>query len=122
MKTQSKQNSQRLSEGDNSENSVLSDNFSGSSTREKMKAQRRETNIGEREIVQFHVESSLEVELVQNLLAPHEKELHLLHDQENRTFTEGSIISLLSLDRPLPNFHPTLQKTTLTETNVSHTM
>ena len=122
MKTRSKQNSQRLSEGDNSENSALSDDFSGSSTREKMKAQRRETNIGEKEIVQFHIESSLEVELVQNLLAPHEKELHLFHDPENRTFNEGSIISLLSLDRTLPNFHPALQKTALTETNVSHTM
>lgn len=122
LKTQSKRNSQRLSEGDNSENSALSDNFSGSSTREKMKAQQRETNIGEKEIVQFHVETSLEVELVQNLLAPCEKELHLFHDLENRTSNEGSIISLLSLDRPLPNFHSALQKTTLTETNVSHTM
>ena len=122
LKTQNKQNSQRLSEGDNSENSALSDNFSGSSTREKMKAQRRETNIGEKEIVQLHVESSLEVELVQNLLAPYEKEFHLLHDPEKRTFNKGSIISLLSLDRPLPNFHPVLRKTTLTETNVSHTL
>ena len=122
LKTQSKQSSQRLSEGDNSESSALSDNLSASSTREKVKAQQRETNIGEREIVQFHVESPLEVELVQNLLAPHEKEMHLLHDPENRTFNEGSIISLLSLDRPLPNFNPALQKTTLTETNVTHTM
>lgn len=122
LKTQSKQNSQRLSEGDGSENSALSDNSSGSSTLEKMKAQRRETNISEKEIVQLHVESSLEVELVQNLLAPHEKELYLLHGPENRTFNEGSIISLLSPDRPFANSHPALQKTNLTETNVSHTL
>lgn len=122
LKTQSKQNSQRLSEGDNSENSALSDNSSGSSTLEKMKAQRRETNICEKEIVQLHVESSLEVELVQNLLAPHEKEFYLLHEPENRTFNESSIISLLSLDRPFANSHPALQKTNLTETNVSHTL
>lgn len=122
LKTQSKQNSQRLSEGENSENSVLSGTSSGSSTLERMKAQRRETNISEREIVQLLAENSLEVELVQNLLAPHEKELHLLHDPENRTFNEGSIISLLSLDRPFANSHPALQKTTLTETNVSHTL
>ena len=122
LKTQSKQNSQRLSEGDGSENSALSDNSSGSSTLEKMKAQRRETNISEKEIVQLHVESSLEVELVQNLLAPHEKELYLLHGPENRTFNEGSIISLLSLERPFAISHPALQKTNLTETNVSHTL
>ena len=122
LKNQSKQSSQRLSEGDNSENSALSDNSSCSSTLKKMKAQQRETHISEREIVQLHVESSLEVELVQNLLAPHEKELHLLRGPENRIFNEGSIISLLSLDRPLPNFHPALQKTTFSETNISHTL
>ena len=121
LKTQSRQNSQRLSEGENSENSVVSDNSSGSPCLERTKTQRRETNISEKKIVQLHVESSLEVELVQNLLAPYEKELHLLHDPA-RTFNEGSLISLLSLDRPFANSHPPLQKTTLTETNVSHTL
>ena len=122
LKTQNRQNSQRLSEGENSENSVVSDNSSSSPSLERMKTQQRETNISEKEIVQLHVQSTLEVELVQNLLAPHEKELHLLHDPENKTFNEGSIISLLSLDRPFANSHPALQKTTVTETNVSHTL
>ena len=122
LKTQSKQNSQRLSEGDNSENSALSENSNGSYTQEKMKAQQKETNISEKEIVQLHVESSLEVELVQNLLAPHEKELHLLHDPENRTFNEGGIISVLSIDRPFANSYPALQRSSLAETNVSHTL
>ena len=120
LKTQSRHNSQRLSEGENSENSVVSDNSSGSSSLERMKTQQRETNISEKRFVQLHVESSLEVELVQNLLAPHEKELHL-HDPV-RAFNEGSIISLLSLDRPFANSHPALQKSTPTETNVSHTL
>lgn len=123
LKTQNKQNSQKLSEGENSENSTLSGTSSSLSTVERMKVQQRETDVSEREIVQLFAESSPEVELVQNLLSPHEKELQsLFPDAENRTLNEGSIISLLMLNRPSANSHPAMQKTTLSETDVSHTL
>ena len=122
LKTQSKQNSQRLSEGENSENSALSGTSSGLSTLERMKMQQRETDVNEREIVQLFAQSSPEVELVQNLLSPYEKELpSLFPDPENRTLNEGSIISLLMLNRSA-NSHPVMQKTMLSETDVSHTL
>lgn len=123
LKTQNKQNSQRLSEGENSENSALSGTSSNLSTLERMKVQQRETDITEREIVQLTVQSCPEVELVQNLLSPHEKELKsLFPDSENKTLNEGNIISLLMLNVPSINPHSVFHKTTLSETNVSHTL
>ncbi|KAJ7365407.1 hypothetical protein OS493_005514 [Desmophyllum pertusum] len=122
LKTQNRQNSQRLSEGENSENSTLSGTSSGLSSLERMKAQRRDTDTSEREIVQLSAQSFPEVELVQNLLSPQEKELQLLYDPENRALNEGSIISLLTLDRPFANSHHATQKTTLNETDVLQTL
>lgn len=123
LKTQNKQNSQRLSEGENSENSALSGTSSNLSTLERVKAQQKETDITERETVQLTVKSFPEVELVQNLLSPHEKELKsLLPEAENKTLNEGNIISLLMLNVPSINPHSAIHKTTLSETNVSHTL
>ena len=110
-KTRSKQDSPRLSEADNSENSALSGTSNGSSSMERMKTQRRDNDANEKYIVQLLTESFPEVGLVQNLLSPQEKEVQ----QDN----SGSIISLLTT-----NFHPTcsMQKTSLNETDVSHTL
>ncbi len=123
LKIQGKQNSQRLSEGENSENSALSGTSSNLSAVERMKVQQRETDANERELVKLFAESSPEVELVQNLLSPNEKELQsIFPDAENKTLNEGSIISLLMLNRLSANPHPATQKTTLSETDVSHTL
>ena len=123
LKTPAKQSSQRLSEGENSENSALSGTSSGTSTQEKVKTQRREAEACEREIVQLCVQSFPDVELVQNLLSPQDKECHIpFQNPESRTLNDGSIISLLTLDTPYVNSHNITQRTTINETEASHTL
>ena len=118
-----KQNLQRLSEGENSENSALSGTSSGASTLERMKAQQREADASEREIVQVCAQSFPEIELVQNLLSPQDKECHLpFQDPENKILNDGSVISLLTLNTPMANPYSITQRTSLNETDASHTL
>ena len=118
-----KQNSQRLSEGENSENSTLSGTSSGVSTLERMKAQQREADASEREIVQLCAQSFPEIELVQNLLSPQDKECQVpFQHPENRMLNDGGITSLLTLDTPMINPHYITQRTALNETDASHTL
>lgn len=123
LKTPVKQNSQRISEGENSENTSLSGTSSGASSIERMKVQRRQDDVSEREIVQLSNQSFPDVELVQTLLTPQDKECRVpFQDPDNRTFDDGSIISLLTLDTPFANSQNITQSTAIDETGVSHTL
>lgn len=118
-----KQNSQRLSEGENSENSALSGTSSGASALERMKAQQREADASEREIAQLCAQNFPEIELVQNMLSPQDKEYHLpFQHPENKALNDGSVISLLTLNTPMPNPYNITQRTSLNETDASHTL
>ena len=121
LKTPGKHNVQRVSEGDNSENSVQSGTSSGASTLERMKTQRREAEGSEREIVQLCTQSFPDVELVQNLLSPQDKECHVPY-LENRMFNDGSIISLLTLDTSSVSSCNVTQRRALHETDTSCTL
>lgn len=121
METPGKNNSQRLSEGDNnSESLVQSAMSSGASTIERTRAQRREAEVRERQAVQLFAQNFQDVELVQNLISPQEKE-HNIPFQEpyDRTLNYGSIISLLTLGRSSCSV---TQRTTLNDTGTSHTL
>ena len=123
METPGKNNSQRLSEGDNSESSVQSATSSGASTIERTRAQRREAKVRERQAVQLFSQNFQDVELVQNLISPQEKELNIpFQEPYNRTLNYGSIISLLTLDRSSLSSCSVTQKTTLNDTDTSHTL
>ena len=123
METPGKNNSQRLSEGDNSESSVQSATSSGASTIERTRAQRREAEVRERQAVQLFSQNFQDVELVQNLISPQEKELNIPFQEPcNRTLNYGSIISLLTLDRSSSSSCNVTQRTTLNDTDTSHTL
>lgn len=118
VKTLSKQNSPRFSEGENSENTGLSGSSSSSSIVDIMRAHRRDNHAAEIAITQLLVEKFAEVELVQNLLSPQEKEQqHILQEQDGC----GSILSLLT---NCSNVYPTssIPKTSMNETDVTHTL
>ncbi|PFX24263.1 ATR-interacting protein-like isoform X2 [Stylophora pistillata] len=118
VKTQSKQNSPRLSEGDTSENTGLSGFSSSSSTVDTVRAQRRDNCASEIANVQLLVESFPEVELVQNLLLPQEKEQQFILQEQDGS---GSI---LSLPTNCTNVYSTssILKTFLNERDVTHTL
>lgn len=121
--TPGKNNSQRLSEGDNSESLVQSATSSGASTIERTRAQRREAKVRERQAVQLFSQNFQDVELVQNLISPQEKELNIpFQEPYNRTLNYGSIISLLTLDRSSLSSCSVTQRTTLNDTDTSHTL
>ena len=123
METPGKNNSQRLSDGDNSESSVQSATSSGASTIERTRAQRREAEVKERQAVQLFSQNFQDVELVQNLISPQEKELNIPFQEPcNRTLNYGSIISLLTLDRSSLSSCSVTQRTTLNDTDTSHTL
>ena len=83
-----------------------------------MRAHRRDNHAAEIAITQLLVEKFAEVELVQNLLSPQEKEQqHILQEQDGC----GSILSLLT---NCSNVYPTssIPKTSMNETDVTHTL
>ena len=123
METPGKNNSQRLSEGDNSESYVQSATSSGASTIERTRAQRRDAEVRERQAAQLFSQNFQDVELVQNLISPQEKELNIpFQEPYNRTLNYGSIISLLTLDRSSLSSCSVTQRTTLNDTDTSHTL
>ena len=100
--TLGKLRSQRLSEGENSENSASGGSSGGGAcVLKRIQCQQREAHTLERELVQLDTESLAETELVQNLLLPHDQEQNVpFLDIENDTLTDGSLISLLTCDMP----------------------
>lgn len=123
METPGKNNSQRLSEGDNSESSVQSATLSRALTIERTRTQRKEAKIRERQAVQLFSQNFQDVELVQNLISPQEKELNIpFQEPYNRTLNYGSIISLLTPNWVSSSSCSVTQRTTLNDTDTSHTL
>lgn len=121
--TLGKQRSQRLSEGDNSENSASGGSSAGASALERMRFQRREAHTLEREVVQLNTESLADIELVQNLLSPQDHEQNIpFQDTENNTLTEGSLISLLTPDTPNMSSSSSTRRSALCTIDPSNTL
>lgn len=114
LRSPGKQNSPRLSEAENSENSGLSGTLSEASSVGKLKTHQR----------QLCPQGSLDVDLVQNLLSPQDKEIHVpFQNPDNRAAKDGSIISLLALDTPSANYARNItQRTAVSETDASSTL
>lgn len=113
LRSPGKQNSQRLSEAENSENSGLSGTLSEASSVGKLKTHQR----------QLCPQGSLDVDLVQNLLSPQDKESHVpFQNPDNRATKDGSIISLLALDTPANYARNNTQRTAVSETDASSTL
>ena len=114
LRSPGKQNTQRLSEAENSENSGLSGTSSEASSAGKLKTHQR----------LLCPQGSLDVDLVQNLLSPQDKESHApFQNPDNRAAKDGSIISLLTLDTPSANYaRNIIQRTAVSETDASCTL
>ncbi|XP_068682893.1 ATR-interacting protein-like isoform X2 [Montipora foliosa] len=118
-----KENLQKVSDKENSEKSALSGSLSGASVLGLSRFQQREAFAREREIAKHHPQSFPEIELVQSLLSPNDKQQNLLfEDFEDRGLADSSLISLLTLDTPSLSPHNSTQTSTIDETEPAHTM